>query len=88
MRLIVRETSTLAAQYVAQYILDRMRDFAPTSDRLFVLGLPTGSSPIDIYRILAAKYKAGEVSQSTKVDMAPWIGFWLADLNSLLAGFL
>lgn len=65
MRLIVRDNASLAAQYVAEYVLNRIREFAPTADRPFVLGLPTGSSPIDIYRILVAKYKAGEVSQNS-----------------------
>ncbi|CAG9947181.1 unnamed protein product [Clonostachys rosea f. rosea IK726] len=60
MRLIVREDSTLVAEYVANYITTRIKEFDPSLERPFVLGLPTGSSPIEVYRILTAKYKAGE----------------------------
>ncbi|KAI5460815.1 hypothetical protein BGZ63DRAFT_445743 [Mariannaea sp. PMI_226] len=62
MRLIVRDDASSAAEYVANYILNRLREFDPSPTRPFVLGLPTGSSPIEVYQILAAKYKAGEVS--------------------------
>jgi hypothetical protein len=40
----------------------RIKDFAPTADKPFVLGLPTGSSPEIIYRMLVQRYKAGEIS--------------------------
>lgn len=40
----------------------RINDFAPTADKPFVLGLPTGSSPEIIYRILVQRFKAGEIS--------------------------
>jgi glucosamine-6-phosphate deaminase len=41
---------------------DRVKAFAPTASHPFVLGLPTGSSPVKIYKILVEKYKAGEIS--------------------------
>ena len=41
---------------------DRIKNFAPTPEHPFVLGLPTGSSPVIIYRILVEKFKAGEIS--------------------------
>jgi glucosamine-6-phosphate deaminase len=40
----------------------RIQNFNPTPEKPFVLGLPTGSSPEIIYRILVQKYKAGEIS--------------------------
>lgn len=40
----------------------RINDFAPTAQKPFVLGLPTGSSPETIYRILVQRFKAGEIS--------------------------
>ena len=61
MRLIVRDTSTETAEYVAGYILQRIKEYDPTPERPFVLGLPTGGSPTEVYRLLAASYKAGEV---------------------------
>jgi glucosamine-6-phosphate deaminase len=41
---------------------DRIKNFNPTPEHPFVLGLPTGSSPVLIYKLLVEKYKAGEVS--------------------------
>lgn len=63
MRLIIRDDDTLVAEYVAEYILNRLKEFNPGPLRPFVLGLPTGSSPIQVYRILVERYKAGEVSR-------------------------
>jgi glucosamine-6-phosphate deaminase len=40
----------------------RINDFAPTSSRPFVLGLPTGSSPEAIYRYLVQAHKDGQIS--------------------------
>jgi 6-phosphogluconolactonase/glucosamine-6-phosphate isomerase/deaminase len=62
MRLIIRDEAGAASTYVAQYIIDRIKHFNPSANNPFVLGLPTGSSPIGVYKILVEKYKAGEVS--------------------------
>ncbi|KAK1453264.1 glucosamine-6-phosphate isomerase [Colletotrichum melonis] len=62
MRLIIRPDSASASAHVAHYILDRIRTFEPTPEKPFVLGLPTGSSPIQIYEILVAEHKAGHIS--------------------------
>lgn len=61
MRLIIRDDPAAASAYVANYIVNRINRFAPTPERPFVLGLPTGSTPEGVYRILVEKYKAGEV---------------------------
>ncbi|KAJ3956413.1 Glucosamine-6-phosphate isomerase (Glucosamine-6-phosphate deaminase) (GNPDA) (GlcN6P deaminase) [Colletotrichum tropicale] len=62
MRLIIRPDSRSASAHVAHYILDRIKTFDPTPEKPFVLGLPTGSSPIQIYEILVTEYKAGRIS--------------------------
>ncbi|KAM5358455.1 hypothetical protein ACJZ2D_015269 [Fusarium nematophilum] len=62
MRLIVRPDAATSAAYVARYIIDRIRTFQPTSEKPFVLGLPTGGSPIAVYEILVDAYDAGRVS--------------------------
>jgi len=62
MRLIIRDNSESASSYVANYIVDRIKTFNPSSENPFVLGLPTGSSPLGVYRCLVEKYKAGEVT--------------------------
>ncbi|RDW71875.1 glucosamine-6-phosphate isomerase [Coleophoma crateriformis] len=76
MRLIIRDDPASAASYIAKYIIDRINAFAPTSEHPFVLGLPTGSSPIGIYKILVEKYKAGEISFENVVtfNMDEYIG--------------
>ncbi|KAK7552133.1 glucosamine-6-phosphate deaminase [Phyllosticta citricarpa] len=62
LRLIIRDDPTAASQYIADYIVERIRAFDPTPERPFVLGLPTGSSPEIIYKLLVEKYKRGELS--------------------------
>lgn len=62
MRLIIRDDTEGASYYVANYIIQRIKHFNPSPAHPFVLGLPTGSSPLAVYRILVEKYKAGEVS--------------------------
>ncbi|KAL5115766.1 Glucosamine-6-phosphate isomerase (Glucosamine-6-phosphate deaminase) (GNPDA) (GlcN6P deaminase) [Pleosporales sp. CAS-2024a] len=42
--------------------LQRIKAFDPTPQRPFVLGLPTGSSPVLIYEKLVQRHKAGEIS--------------------------
>ncbi|KAK6361872.1 hypothetical protein TWF730_005584 [Orbilia blumenaviensis] len=62
MRLIIRDTKTQTSQWVAEYIIKRINEFQPTKDRPFVLGLPTGSSPEQIYANLVDFYRNGKVS--------------------------
>lgn len=62
MRLIIRETPGDACSYIANYIINRINAFAPTAAHPFVLGLPTGSSPVGIYKILVRRFKDGDVS--------------------------
>jgi len=69
MRLIIRDAAEEASSYVANYIIARIKHFNPSPTKPFVLGLPTGSSPIGVYRILVEKYKAGEVRHGGS-DMA------------------
>ncbi|KAG6332545.1 hypothetical protein ID866_6544 [Astraeus odoratus] len=62
MRLIIRDDPVAVGDYIANYIAKRINDFAPTAEKPFVLGLPTGSSPIPTYRRLIQLYKDGKVS--------------------------
>lgn len=62
MRLIIRDHPEDASAYIAQYVVDRIKTFNPSPENPFVLGLPTGSSPLGVYRVLVEKFKAGEVS--------------------------
>ncbi|MDR1220208.1 MAG: glucosamine-6-phosphate deaminase [Treponema sp.] len=62
MRLLVHKDYTAASTWIAGYIARRINAFAPSKDKPFVLGLPTGSSPLGIYKELIALNKAGKVS--------------------------
>lgn len=62
MRLIIRDDPHAASKYIADYIIERIQTFDPTPERPFVLGLPTGSSPVLIYQTLVQRFKAGDVS--------------------------
>lgn len=62
MRLIIREDTNTATDYVAEYIIQRINAFGPTSDKPFILGLPTGSSPIPVYSALVAAHQMGRIS--------------------------
>ncbi|KAI8978947.1 glucosamine-6-phosphate isomerase [Pilobolus umbonatus] len=62
MRLIIRQDYEEASAYSAYYVKERVNQFQPTQDRPFVLGLPTGSSPIGVYHKLVDFHKAGELS--------------------------
>jgi glucosamine-6-phosphate deaminase len=43
-------------------MFNRINDFEPTSEKPFVLGLPTGSSPIPTYQVLIKLVKEGKLS--------------------------
>lgn len=75
MRLIIRQDSLAASSYVAKYIVDRIKAFNPTAQNPFVLGLPTGSSPLGVYKILVEKYKAGQVRLPFPNSSESWQNF-------------
>jgi glucosamine-6-phosphate deaminase len=70
MRVIIEPNYELAAKWAANYVAKKINEFGPTDsaerhpfrEKPFVLGLPTGSSPIGVYNELVELYKAGVVS--------------------------
>lgn len=62
MRLIIRDNAAEVGTYIASYIAKRINTFKPTADRPFVLGLPTGGSPIPTYKRLIQLVKEGKLS--------------------------
>ena len=62
MRVIIRERDIDVAAWTADYIVDAIRRKAQHTDRPFVLGLPTGSTPLATYKRLVELHRAGEVS--------------------------
>ncbi|MDE5851700.1 MAG: glucosamine-6-phosphate deaminase [Alistipes sp.] len=62
MRLIIEETSQQVAQWAADYIIRRIKAKEQVTKSPFVLGLPTGSTPLETYKELISRHKAGDVS--------------------------
>ncbi|OOF79154.1 glucosamine-6-phosphate deaminase [Rodentibacter caecimuris] len=62
MRLIPLQTNDQVSRWAARHIADRINHFKPTAERPFILGLPTGSTPLKTYQELIKLYQAGEVS--------------------------
>ncbi|WP_299014749.1 glucosamine-6-phosphate deaminase [uncultured Photobacterium sp.] len=62
MRLIPLNKAKDVGLWSARYIADRINKFQPTAERPFVLGLPTGGTPLATYKRLIELYEAGEVS--------------------------
>jgi glucosamine-6-phosphate deaminase len=74
MRLIIENDYKALCQWTANYIAEKIN--SSPSDKPFVIGLPTGSSPLGVYQELIKKYKNGEVSFKNVVtfNMDEYIG--------------
>lgn len=62
MRLIIHPSADAVANWAAHQIKQRIDCIAPTSDRPFVLGLPTGSTPLKLYSHLIDLYQQEKLS--------------------------
>ena len=62
MRLIIEPDYSGISEWVANYIAAKIRNFIPGADRPFLLGLPTGSTPLGTYSKLIELYRKGLVS--------------------------
>ena len=74
MRVVIQDNYDKMSVWTAKYIAKKINDHK--EDRPFVLGLPTGSSPIGVYEELAKMNKAGEVSFANVVtfNMDEYLG--------------
>ena len=62
MRLIIEPDYEQVSAWAASYVASRINEAKPTPEKPFVLGCPTGSSPLGMYRKLIELNKAGKVS--------------------------
>ncbi len=62
MRVIIQPDYQHLSAWAANYVASRINQAKPTAEKPFVLGLPTGSSPLGMYRALIDLHKAGKVS--------------------------
>ena len=69
MRVIIEPNYDLMSQWAANYVVAKINAAKPTAEKPFVLGLPTGSSPIGMYRGLVKAYQEGKVSFKNVVTL-------------------
>ena len=62
MRVIIQNDYQKMSQWAANHVITCINKFNPTPDHKFVLGLPTGSSPVGMYNALVEANRAGKVS--------------------------
>ena len=62
MRVIIEPDYEQLSRWAAEHVIKRINEFNPTPEHKFVLGLPTGSSPVGMYRNLVKACKEGRVS--------------------------
>ena len=76
MRLIIEKDYEQLADWAAEHVIKRINDFNPTPQKKFVLGLPTGSSPIGMYKKLIQAYNEKRVSFKNVVtfNMDEYVG--------------
>lgn len=76
MRILIKQDEGELAYWVADYLIEKINDFHPTKEKPFVLGLPTGSSPIATYKELVRRHMAGDISFKNVItfNMDEYIG--------------
>ena len=76
MRLIIENCAASAGRWAANYVAEQINAKAAVSSEPFVLGLPTGSTPLGMYAELINLYKAGKVSFANVVtfNMDEYVG--------------
>lgn len=62
MRVIIEKDYSDVSRWAANYVAARINEACPTAEKPFVLGCPTGSSPLGMYRELIKLNKEGKVS--------------------------
>jgi len=62
MRVIIEPDYQIVSKWAANYVAKRINEFSPTEAKPFVLGLPTGSSPLGMYKELIKLNEQGTIS--------------------------
>lgn len=62
MRVIIKKQYDDCAKWAAEYICQKINAFAPCAEKPFVLGLPTGSTPLGVYKELIELYRSKKLS--------------------------
>jgi glucosamine-6-phosphate deaminase len=62
MRIVIKKDYDEVSDWVAKYVIDKINKANPSPQKPFVLGLPTGSTPVGTYNKLIELHKAGKIS--------------------------
>ncbi|CAD6188638.1 unnamed protein product [Caenorhabditis auriculariae] len=62
MKLIIKEKAEEVAEFAALYVMKKINSHKCGPGRFYVLGLPTGSTPLGMYKKLVEYYRNGRVS--------------------------
>lgn len=62
MRIIIHDSYEALSKWAAYYIARRIKDFNPTPERPFGLGVPAGNSPVGTFQQLVSLHQEGKVS--------------------------
>ncbi len=62
MRVVIVKDYETVSRWAANYVVEKINQKNPTPDNPFVLGCPTGSSPLGMYKELIRMNKEGKVS--------------------------
>ena len=62
MRVIIKDNYDDCSLWAANYVAYKIKAFRPTRQRPFVLGLPTGSTPLGMYKLLIEMVKEGKLA--------------------------
>ena len=76
MRLVIEPNYADLSRWAGNYVAARINEAKPTPEKPFVLGCPTGSSPLGMYRRLIELYNEGKVSFENVVtfNMEEYVG--------------
>lgn len=76
MRLIIQPNYDNVSRWAANYVAKSIKDFGPTESKPFVLGLPTGSSPLGMYKALIELVRCSYISFQNVVtfNMDEYVG--------------
>ena len=76
MRVIISKNYDEMSLWAANYVASKIIEAKPTAEKPFVLGCPTGSSPLGLYRQLINLYEQGKLSFENVVtfNMDEYVG--------------
>jgi len=62
MKIIIKKDPQEVGEWVANYLLEKIKTIGATKEKPFILGLPTGSSPVPAYKELIKMHRENKIS--------------------------